>query len=96
MPVDIETHGRYAKIAQYVWDKSGGRIAEEKLRTLIGAEFDTIVETTIERHFRNLILARFFTFNMTALVAAKIDWNDYEEKIAEKKKLFAEKAAVEK
>lgn len=90
MPLDVETFKKYGAINRYVQNKTGGKITDEKLRALIGVEFNIMDEIAVERHFQNLILANFFYAGISGMVAAKIDWLEFDEKLKQKAKEFAE------
>lgn len=91
MPVDTETFRRYAKIVQHIHDNFDGGISEERLRELIGVEFDIISPSPIERHFRNIIQARLITAGTNGMRATVIDWVEFEEKLKIKERELAEK-----
>jgi len=94
MPVDIDTFRRYGKITQYVLDKHDGNITIEKLKELIGVEFDLLGIMSIERHYRNMILANFVVATVSGVRATKIDWFEFEEKIKKKNLDYAERKEV--
>jgi len=92
--VSITEFRSYAKIASNVCDNfSDGIASQEKLRELIGAEFNLLSPPAIEKHLQNMVMGRFFTASISGMKAAPINWVYLENKLQQKAKELAEKEA---
>ena len=91
MPVDIPTFRIYAKISDYIYNNfSDETVSQEKLREIIGTEFNIMSASAIERHFQNMVMAKFIHATVSGMKATKINWTEFEDKIRRKTREIAE------